>query len=165
MSHNICQTLNIKFRILYCTSSKCVSQPMKFDLGQLIFLHLVMILNDKTKNGTIIGSTILIDDDNYIYNQRSERLICKNNVLANFLWIYINSPVIKNKILQLVQGGTQIYANFSSVYNIDMYLPCIEEQNKISSFLNQLDDILEQEKAYLNQLKLLKRGLLQQMFV
>ncbi len=126
---------------------------------------LVMVLNDKTKNGTIIGSTILIDDDNYIYNQRSERLICKNNVLANFLWNYINSPVIKNKILQLVQGGTQIYVNFSSVYNLDMYLPCIKEQNRISSFLNQLDDILEQEKVYLNQLKILKRGLLQQMFV
>ena len=126
---------------------------------------LVMVLNDKTKNGTIIGSTILIDDDNYIYNQRSERLICKKNVLPYFLWSYINSPLIKNKILQLVQGGTQIYVNFSSVYNMDMHLPIMEEQNKIANFLKQLDKILEQEKVYLEQLKTIKKGLLQQMFI
>lgn len=84
---------------------------------------LVMILNDKTSSGTIIGSTILIDDDNYIYNQRSERLVCKENLLPQYMWCYMNSPIIKNKIVKLAQGATQIYINFSVINNFDVLLP------------------------------------------
>ena len=37
--------------------------------------NLVMILNDKTLQGNIIGRVLLIDkDDTYVYNQRIERL-------------------------------------------------------------------------------------------
>ena len=61
---------------------------------------LVMVLNDKTKTGDIIGSTILIDEnDKYIYNQRSERLICNTSfVVPVFLWLYLNSQIIRKII-------------------------------------------------------------------
>src|SRR5690606_2339130 len=53
--------------------------------------ELVMVLNDKTSSGNIIGSTILIDrDDTYIYNQRSQRIIPSNNINSNFAWWYLN---------------------------------------------------------------------------
>lgn len=126
---------------------------------------LVMVLNDKTSNGTIIGSTILIDDNNYIYNQRSERLVCKNSILPIFMWCYINSPIIKNKILKLVQGGTQIYVNFSNVYNIKIEIPCLKEQQKIADFLSSFDEKISIEKEILEHLKQHKKGFLQQMFI
>lgn len=48
---------------------------------------LVMVLNDKTPNGNIIGRVILIDEDNkYVYNQRSQRIIVKNKFNSNFLF-------------------------------------------------------------------------------
>ena len=48
-----------------------------------------MVLNDKTADGKIIGATILIDEDNtYIYNQRSERLVCNKNVFPLFFGFY-----------------------------------------------------------------------------
>lgn len=126
---------------------------------------LVMVLNDKTSNGTIIGSTILIHDNNYIYNQRSERLVCKNSILPIFMWCYINSPIIKNKILKLVQGGTQIYVNFSNVYNIKIEIPCLKEQQKIADFLSSFDEKISIEKEILEHLKQHKKGFLQQMFI
>ncbi|WP_288479396.1 restriction endonuclease subunit S [uncultured Clostridium sp.] len=128
--------------------------------------NLVMVLNDKTSSGEILGTAILIDENNkYIYNQRSERLICKENITPKFAWFKINSKSFRKKIINLAQGGTQIYVNFSNVKKLIFELPCIEEQTKIANFLSNIDNIIEEEKKKLEDLKLWKKGLLQQMFV
>ena len=48
---------------------------------------------------------------------------------------------------------------------IPILIPSLEEQEKISNFLTSLDNVLQAEKNYLEQLKTIKKGLLQQMFV
>ncbi len=125
---------------------------------------LVMVLNDKTAAGTIIGSTILIDSDNYIYNQRSERMVCNESVFPTFMWYYINSPVIKNKILKMKQGATQIYVNFVSVYNMKTNIPCLEEQQKIADFLSKMDEKISNQEAVVSDYEELKKGLMQKIF-
>ena len=125
-----------------------------------------MVLNDKTSTGDLIGSTILIDEDNkYIYNQRSERLICKDNVLPSFLWLNLNFDGFRKKVFAISQGGTQIYVNFSNVKQLKIELPCIDEQNKISVFLTSVDKKIQKEQEKLDSLNEYKKGLLQQMFV
>lgn len=62
---------------------------------------LVMVLNDKTSQGNIIGSTILIDEDNkYIYNQRSERIKCNFNIIPKYAWCILNSTNIETQYLR-----------------------------------------------------------------
>lgn len=127
---------------------------------------LVMVLNDKTSSGDIIGSSILIDEDNqYIYNQRSERIICNDTVLPLYLWHYFNSRYFRKKVFSLAQGGTQIYINFSSIKSMNIKLPCIKEQNKIANFLSSIDSKIVQVQKQLKQTKEFKKALLQQMFV
>lgn len=128
---------------------------------------LVMVLNDKTSTGDLIGSTLLIDRDNeYIYNQRSERIICNLDLVnPKFLWHYLNSFKIRDEIKKLAQGGTQIYINFSSVLGIGILLPLIQEQEKIAGFLTAIDERIDHTTAQLTQTKQWKKGLLQQMFV
>lgn len=127
---------------------------------------LVMVLNDKTSAGYIIGSTILIpEDDKYIYNQRSERLILNKDVVPVYLWFYLNSPIMRNKIFSLSQGGTQIYINFSVIKELSIDLPSNKEQQKIADFLSAIDkkiDLITQQIAHTEQFK---KGLLQQLFV
>lgn len=125
---------------------------------------LVMVLNDKTSAGTIIGSTILIDSDNYIYNQRSERMVCNENVFPMFMWYYINSPIIKNKILKMKQGATQIYVNFISVYNMKTKIPCLEEQQKIADFLSKVDKKIANQESIVSNYEEMKKGLMQKIF-
>ncbi|WP_274537389.1 restriction endonuclease subunit S [Escherichia coli] len=48
---------------------------------------------------------------------------------------------------------------------MEVNIPCLSEQNKISSFLSTLDDKIAAKKAELDKLKTWKQGLLQQMFV
>jgi type I restriction enzyme S subunit len=128
--------------------------------------NLVMVLNDKTAAGNIVGSTILIDEsDGYIYNQRSERLICKTELLPIFAWHYLNSKMFRKSVYSISQGGTQIYVNFPSVKELSFSLPSLSEQTKIANFLSSIDTKIEQVGGQLDESKQFKKALLQQMFV
>jgi type I restriction enzyme S subunit len=128
---------------------------------------LVMVLNDKTSTGDIIGATILIPENNqYIYNQRSERLICNTDiVLPVYLWIFLNSPIFRKNVFSISQGGTQIYVNFSAVKKLQIHIPRISEQQKIADFLSSLDGLIEKVDRQINLSQEWKKGLLQKMFV
>ena len=105
---------------------------------------LAMVLNDKTTSGDIIGAAILIDkDDTYIYNQRTERLICEKDILPTYAWVYLNSTKFRKKIFKISQGGTQIYVNFPFVKKIDFPIPQKAEQEKIAGFLSVVDEWVE----------------------
>ncbi|ANQ65746.1 restriction endonuclease subunit S [Staphylococcus equorum] len=111
---------------------------------------LAMVLNDKTKEGNIIGKSIYIDeDDKYIYNQRTERLIPVTGNNHKFLWYLMNSEQFRKKIKQMMQGATQVYINYNSIKDLSIYLPILEEQNKIENFLGDIFNIIK-----INQIKL-----------
>ena len=127
--------------------------------------NLVMVLNDKTSAGNIIGRVLLIENDNeYIYNQRSERLVCKKYILPKYAWYFLNSDYFRKNIISMAQGGTQIYVNFSNVSKIEFQLPTLNEQNKIVSFLNKLEFKIDSEEEKLKFLQSKKRAFMQQMF-
>ena len=156
----------------YSTSGKYIDSGQRISLNdktkdKLLYKNdLVMVLNDKTSTGDLIGATILIDeDDTYIYNQRSERLICNENINPNFAWILLNYEDFRKRVFSIAQGGTQIYVNFPSVKNLNIQLPSLKEQNKISELILALDNKIEKEQEKLDSLNEYKKGLLQQMFV
>jgi type I restriction enzyme, S subunit len=156
----------------YGTNGKYIDNGQRVELNDktktklLDKNNLVMVLNDKTAIGDIIGSTILIDkNDNYIYNQRSERLICKSELLPIFAWHYLNSRMFRRSVYSISQGGTQIYVNFPSVKGLKFNLPSKKEQTKIANFLSSIDSNIEQLVKQLDESKQFKKALLQQMFV
>ena len=128
---------------------------------------LVMVLNDKTASGDIIGSTILIDKNNtYIYNQRSERLtVDRKFVVPVYLWFFLNSRLFRHAIVKSAQGGTQIYVNFSSVKKFKIKIPTVIEQQKIADFLTSLDNLIESKQQQITQAEQWKNGLMQGLFV
>lgn len=127
---------------------------------------LAMVLNDKTKEGNIIGRSIYIDeDDKYIYNQRTERLIPVTGINHKFLWYLMNSEQFRKKIKQMMQGATQVYINYNSIKDLSIYLPILEEQNKIENFLGDIFYIIKNQSDKVELLKRRKKGFLQKMFV
>lgn len=124
---------------------------------------LVMVLNDKTQNGNIIGATILIDESKkYIYNQRSERLVCNTDiVIPKYLWIYLNSAIKRKEIFNLSQGGTQIYVNFNKIYQTNVFVPDKKEQEKFVNLCSNMDDEIEALKAKLSKYKKIKDGMIE----
>ena len=126
---------------------------------------LVMILNDKTTSGDLIGSTILIDaDEEYIYNQRSERIICKDCVTPQFLWYVLNSKYFRNKVFKIAQGGTQIYINFKDIKQIKIKIPTIEQQNYICNKLSIIQNVIEMGKQQISLVENFKQQLINKIF-
>ncbi|PNW61916.1 restriction endonuclease subunit S [Lactobacillus sp. ATCC 15578] len=126
--------------------------------------ELTMVLNDKTANGTIIGRSLLVEQDNeYVINQRTEIISPKETFDSNFAYTILNGP-FRKKVKRIVQGGTQIYVNYPAVSNLYLELPKIEEQQKIGLFFKQLDNTIALHQRKLEKLQELKKGYLQKMF-
>ena len=155
----------------YGINSKYIDQGIRTNLNKktksklLNKDDLVMILNDKTSSGDIIGRVLLIDkSDTYIYNQRSQRIILSKGFDSNFFYQMFNSNK-RDKIRKIVQGNTQIYVNWKSVSNLNYLIPTLEEQEKIGLLFKSLDEKIESEEKKLRAYKDFKKSMLQKMFV
>lgn len=71
----------------------------------------------------------------------------------------------KYKIAQIAQGKSIVHISEKNIKNINIKIPCIEEQQKIADFILIFTKKLENQKAQLEHWQQIKKGLLQQMFV
>jgi len=126
--------------------------------------ELTMVLNDKTANGTIIGRSLLIDADNeYVINQRTEIISPKENFDSVFAYVELNGP-FREKVRRIVQGGTQIYVNYSVVENLNVVLPSIEEQQQIGAFFQTLDNLITLHQREYKKTINIKNAMLEKLF-
>lgn len=77
----------------------------------------------------------------------------------------MNSEQFRKKIKQMMQGATQVYINYNSIKDLSIYLPILEEQNKIENFLGYIFNIIKNQSDKVELLKRRKKGFLQKMFV
>ncbi|MBC6987706.1 restriction endonuclease subunit S, partial [Alteromonas sp. BZK5] len=94
----------------------------------------------------ILRPSISIDDDFYRYYLKTGRFIQE----------------MKRRLEGIRDGKILSYKYFSE---IKLPFPCIEEQRKISHFINTLDKKLSLVKEQIELTQTFKKGLLQQMFV
>lgn len=135
----------------------------KYSNAQIVPLYkndIVMVMSD-VPNGKAIAKCYLIDCDNkFTLNQR----ICalRTNQNPYFIKMQVNrNPYY----LKFDDGVKQTNLRKEDVLKCPLQLPCLVEQEKIANFLTSLDNVLQEEKNYLEYLKTIKKGLLQQMFV
>lgn len=127
--------------------------------------ELTMVLNDKTSNGTIIGRTLLIKSSNeFVVNQRTEIISPKEILDSQYAYVLLNGN-FREQVKKIVQGGTQIYVNYSSVEQLKLPLPSFPEQQAIGSFFQDLDKAIAKQEEKVNQLKESKQTLLRKMFI
>lgn len=83
-----------------------------------------------------------------------------------FLNSWMNGAQYK-KMLQLVQGGNGAIGNLSRsmLEECKITLPCLKEQTAIGNFFQKLDEKIEVESAKLEKLQVMKKAMLQRMFV
>ena len=127
--------------------------------------ELTMVLNDKTANGNIIGRCLLIEaDDEFVINQRTEIISFNSVIYPKFAYVVLNGA-FREQVKKIVQGGTQIYVNYSSVEQLYLSLPTLAEQEAIGTFFSTLDQHITLHQRKLDLLKEQKKGFLQKMFV
>lgn len=82
----------------------------------------------------------------------------------NFFLFYLLQDLTK-QILSYAGGAAQAGINKKNIETLEINLPCIEEQQKIASFLSAIDVQIEGVSNKIAQTKLFKKGLMQQLFV
>ncbi len=90
-------------------------------------------------------------------------LIIKDAGRCNFRWLYY--ALVEKNIGQMRFGGGQPLITGTMLYELEIEVPCLEEQLLIADFLSDFDEAIAAAKKELELWKELKKGLLQQLFV
>lgn len=87
------------------------------------------------------------------------------NINTSFFAYFFRSEYFRRKVVMLAQGSTRF--NISKKYMMDILVryPSLEEQEKIGQFFKNLDSQIENEEKLLESYKMMKKSLLQKMFV
>ena len=92
----------------------------------------------------------------YVLDQWQQNIIFIQYFLEQFL---------KERIYGEKKEGNTPYIVLSTLSEMPLLLPCLEEQTKIAKFLSAIDQKIEVVAQQIEQAKQWKKGLLQQMFV
>lgn len=115
-------------------------------------------------DGVGVGKVFHYVNCKFDYHQRVYKLSDFNGVTGRFLFEYF-SDNFKREVAKYNAKTSVDSVRLEMITKMKMPLPCIEEQTKIANFLSKIDSIVEKEKEKLEELRLWKKGLLQQMFV
>jgi type I restriction enzyme S subunit len=125
--------------------------------------ELVMVLSD-VAHGNFLGlSAIIPENDKYVLNYRMGALKAKEELNSFFIAQLINHNQRYFKLHG--QGSSQLNLTKADVLQFAPPMPCIEEQQKIATYLSGIDTKIESVNTQITQTQSFKKGLLQQMFV
>lgn len=88
-----------------------------------------------------------------------------NELDDKFLWYTLQLSKTKHYINVFGEGGVRIYLWYPLFASIKIDLPSINEQTKIASFLNKIDNKINGVNLQIYKIQEFKKGLFQQMFV
>ena len=112
-------------------------------------------------------SSVWLEDKNPYLNSFcfGFRLFDSDNFLPLFLAYYLRSDFIRKLIMREGQGVTRVNLSSERLKNINLHLPDIQEQNKIANFIFKYDNKIKMVESILKKQELIKKSLLQQMFI
>lgn len=112
------------------------------------------------KDGAGVGRTLLCESKSSVLGTL-DKISPKLKIDIYFLFITLNNIDFTKYSI----GSTIPHIYFKDYSKEKIKLPCLEEQQKIASFLSAIDSRIEVVSKQIEQSKVFKKGLLQQMFV
>jgi len=90
-------------------------------------------------------------------NNHAHVLRARKQITTNH-WIFYN--LVHKDIQYYIQGGTRSKLNQSELRNIEVPLPSLPEQRRITEILDTIDEAIQKTEAFISKLKAMKQGLL-----
>ncbi|WP_228768599.1 restriction endonuclease subunit S [Lacticaseibacillus paracasei] len=109
-----------------------------------------------------IGNAAILKKD-AATNQGFQSLVLKDGV--DIYFIYSRIPEIKQKAIRIAAGSTFLEISGKKLSQIALLVPELNEQQKIGAFLKKLDDLVAANHSKVSRLNLLKKFLLQGLFI
>ncbi|NOQ26324.1 MAG: hypothetical protein GQ564_13245 [Bacteroidales bacterium] len=104
------------------------------------------------------------DLDNILVSSLYVCFKTKETIDDTFLLHFLKTFSFKTSILRYEEGGVRKYLFFDNISKIPIFLPSIEEQKRIASFLSVCDKRLAQLKEKKALLEEYKKGMMQRIF-
>ena len=83
---------------------------------------------------------------------------------SEFLYRLLSSKRVQNDISQSVQGSTGLSnIDLDALKTLHVLVPSLPEQRKIAAILSSVDDAIEKTQAVIDQVQVVKRGLMQEL--
>lgn len=113
-----------------------------------------------------VGSIGYLETDyNVLVSSLYEVFKTYDKLNDKFLWYWFHSSAFQRAVHKYSEGGVRKYFFFDKMLEVKIDLPCLEEQQKIADFLSSFDEAIAITRQELEKWELLKKGLMQQMFV
>ena len=112
-----------------------------------------------------IGNLALIRDEPDFAIKNVALIKDTKKVSYLFLYQYLQSSNVEKQLLSGMDGGTQKFVSLKKIRELDVILPSDDEQIKVGTFFESIDNLIALQKRECEKYKELKKGLLQQMFV
>ena len=115
-----------------------------------------------------IGDVALIQENEKFYLAPNVARIRANKELLNpvYLLQYFNETSFRrNEIEKYIATSSQPALSMTNIRKFHIAKPCLDEQTKIANLLSAIDQKVEDVAQQIEQAKIWKKGLLQQMFV
>lgn len=103
--------------------------------------------------------------ENVIVSSLYEVFQTDNYVNDRFLWHWLKSDEFPRWIEKLQEGSVRLYFYYDKLCECQLYMPSLEEQEKIASFLDDLDHLITLHQRKCEELQNIKKYMLQNMFV
>ena len=152
--------INSKFISTECNVTKKCSEQ----LTPLFKNDITMVMSD-LPNGKALAKCYYIDENNkYSLNQRICKIKIKDDSIINSKYLFYlldRNPYY----LRFDDGVNQTNLKKDDILSLNLVLPSIKDQERNSKTLTIIDNFIEKENNKLSKLNLLKKGLMQSMFV
>ena len=118
-----------------------------------------------TRVGSNLGNPIILEVDIKFGIFVSLGFFRVNKKAYNYYIKYwMESDLFWKQVNQKVAGGAKDNLNSNWLKEFELYIPSIEEQQRIASCLSSLNTLIKAQAEKIEQLKLHKRGLMQRLF-
>ncbi len=141
-----------------------------YDQAPVADIPLSKIRHHILKSGDLVmittadcGLTAVFEEQsyNFIPSAYAVKLNLNNGALPYFIKVYMQTFFAEQQVNKYVRQGTLGNLPGSDILNFLIAMPPICEQKKIINKLQAVDKLIEEETAYLEKLKLQKKGLMQ----
>ena len=81
-----------------------------------------------------------------------------------YLYSYLQSPNTERQLISGLDGGTQKFVSLKKIRELNILVPSEEEQIKVGTFIESLDNLITLHQRKLEKLQAIKRSMLEKMF-
>lgn len=114
-------------------------------------------------NGTI-GNVALYHNEPIMLGKSACYINSKDNIDKNYLFYYLQYPKTQLYFEAELTGTTIKNLSLQSIRKTKIYIPTIEEQHKISRFLQKIDERISTQNKIIEDLKKLKSAIIDKLY-